>query len=154
MLITYKKLSLKQKRTYYYILCYFPIQFCVSLCIGCTGKRSGISVKGLRKFLSSEELCCLWSKWRPCPYMVKTFKNLLLQNQKTFDLETWHVALGTQALLVYVNDDPGLTLTYFTSRSNWVAFTFEWGKLLQSHLMDENLQQRTTLNATAKATQI
>ena len=86
--------------------------------------------------------------------MVKTFKNLLLQNQKTFDLETWHVALGTQALLVYVNDDPGLTLTYFTSRSNWVAFTFEWGKLLQSHLMDENLQQRTTLNATAKATQI
>ena len=48
-----------QKSTYYYILCYFPIQFCVSLCIGCTGKRSGISVKGLRKFLSSKGLCCL-----------------------------------------------------------------------------------------------
>ena len=30
--------------------------------------------------------------------MVKTFKNLLLQNQKSYDLETWHVALGTQAL--------------------------------------------------------
>ena len=60
MLITYKKLSLNQKSTYYYILCYFPIQFCVSLCIGCTGKRSGISVKGLRKFLSSEGVCCLW----------------------------------------------------------------------------------------------
>ena len=59
MLITYKKLSLNQKSTYYYILCYFPIQFCVSLCIGCTGKRSGISVKGLRKFLSSEGVCCL-----------------------------------------------------------------------------------------------
>ena len=59
MLITYKKLSLNQKSTYYYILCYFPIQFCVSRCIGCTGKRSGISVKGLRKFLSSEALCCL-----------------------------------------------------------------------------------------------
>ena len=28
----------------------------------------------------------------------KTFKNLLLQKQKSFDLETWHVALGTQAL--------------------------------------------------------
>ena len=25
-------------------------------------------------------------------------KNLLLQNQKSYDLETWHVALGTQAL--------------------------------------------------------
>ena len=59
MPITYKKMSLNQKSTYYYILCYFPIQFCVSLCIGCTGKRSGISVKGLRKFLSSEGLCCL-----------------------------------------------------------------------------------------------
>ena len=60
MLITYKKLSLNQKSTYYYILCYFPIQFCVSLCIGFTDKRSGISVKGLRKFLSSEGHCCLW----------------------------------------------------------------------------------------------
>ena len=60
MLITYKTLSLNKKSTYYYILCYFPIQFCVSLCISCTGKRSGISVKGLRKFLSSEGLCCLW----------------------------------------------------------------------------------------------
>ena len=28
----------------------------------------------------------------------KTFKNLLLQNQKSYDLETWHVAFGAQAL--------------------------------------------------------
>ena len=33
------------------------------------------------------------------------------------------------------NDDPGLTLTYFTARSNLVAYMFEWGKVLQSHLM-------------------
>ena len=46
---------------------------------------------------------------------------------------------------VYINDDPGLTLAYFTARSNWVASKFKWGKLLQSHLMRENLQQRTTL---------
>ena len=26
---------------------------------------------------------------------------------------------------VYINDDPGLTLTYFTARSNWVICTFE-----------------------------
>ena len=42
---------------------------------------------------------------------------------------------------IYINDDPGLTLTYFTARSNWVTFTFEW----DSHLMEENLQQRTIL---------
>ena len=29
---------------------------------------------------------------------------------------------------MYINDDPGLTLTYFTGRSNWVTCTFEWGK--------------------------
>ena len=46
---------------------------------------------------------------------------------------------------VYINDDPRFTLTYFTARSNWVTCTFEWGKLLQSHLMEEHLQQRTIL---------
>ena len=34
---------------------------------------------------------------------------------------------------MYRNDDPGFTLTYFTARSHWVAYMFEWGKLLQSH---------------------
>ena len=57
--------------------------------------------------------------------MVKTFKNLLLQNQKSYDLETWHVALGTQ---VCINDDPGLTLTYFTAWSNLVPYAFVWEK--------------------------
>ena len=45
----------------------------------------------------------------------------------------------------YVNDDPGLTLTYFTARSNWVVYMFEWGKLLQSQLMGENLKKMTLL---------
>ena len=74
--------------------------------------------------------------------MVKALKNILLQNQKSYDLETWHVASVTQALQskVYINDDPGLTLTNFTARSNWVTCTFELGKLLQSHLMDDILQ--------------
>ena len=52
---------------------------------------------------------------------------------------------GLKLYTVYINDDPGLTLTYFIARSNWVPCTFEWGKLLQSILMEENLQQRTIL---------
>ena len=52
---------------------------------------------------------------------------------------------GFKLYKVYINDDPGLTLTYFTARSNWVTCTFEWGKLLQSHLMEKNLQQSTVL---------
>ena len=60
--------------------------------------------------------------------MVKTLKNLLLQNQKTDDL-----ALGMQyRVLEYYqvcsNDDPGLTLTYFTARSNLVPYAFVWKK--------------------------
>ena len=50
---------------------------------------------------------------------------------------------GLKLYKVYINDDPGLTLTFFTARSNWVTYTLEWGKLIQSHLMGENLQQRT-----------
>ena len=38
------------------------------------------------------------TKMAACPYMVKTLKNLLLQNWKSYDLETWHVALGAQAV--------------------------------------------------------
>ena len=45
---------------------------------------------------------------------------------------------GHKLYKVHINDDPGLTLTYFTARSNWVNCTFELGKLLQSHLMEEN----------------
>ena len=52
---------------------------------------------------------------------------------------------GLKFYKVYINNDPGLTLTYFTARSNWVTCTFEWGKLLKSHSMEENLQQRTIL---------
>ena len=52
---------------------------------------------------------------------------------------------GLKLYKVYINDDPGLTLTYFTAGSNSVICTFEWGKLLQIHLMEENLQQRTKL---------
>ena len=36
---------------------------------------------------------------------------------------------------VYIHDDPWMTLTYFMAKSNLVAYTFEWGKLLQGHLI-------------------
>ena len=42
---------------------------------------------------------------------------------------------GLKLYKVCINDDPGLTLAYFMARLNWVAFTFEWGKLLQSYLI-------------------
>ena len=35
---------------------------------------------------------------------------------------------------VYINHDPVMTLTKFMARSQWVAYAFEWGKLLKCHL--------------------
>ena len=35
---------------------------------------------------------------------------------------------GLELYKVYINDDPGLTFTYFTARSNMGPYTFEWGK--------------------------
>ena len=55
------------------------------------------------------------------PIYGKNLKNRLLQNQKSYDLETRHVALGTQVLQSLYNNDPGLTVTYFTARSNWIT---------------------------------
>ena len=44
-----------------------------------------------------------------------------VMDRKSFDLETWHAALGLKLYKVCINGDPGLTLTYFTAWSNWVA---------------------------------
>ena len=63
----------------------------------------------------------------------KNLKNLL-QNQKAYDFETWHEASGRGALQSFINHDPGMTLTYFTARSRWVAHAFDWVKLIKCHL--------------------
>ena len=52
---------------------------------------------------------------------------------------------GCEVYTVYVNDDPELTLTCFTDRSNLLAYAFEWEKLLQSYLKGKNLKQMTEL---------
>ena len=40
---------------------------------------------------------------------------------------------GLKPYKVCINDDPVLTLTYFTAGSNWFTYVFELGKLL-NHL--------------------
>ena len=58
----------------------------------------------------------------------KTFKNLLLQNQKADDLGTWYmyVEFGLLGYHVYSNDDPRLTMTYLMSMSNLFPIEFTW----------------------------
>ena len=35
-----------------------------------------------------------WPRWPPCPYMIKTFKNLLLQTRGCLDAESLHKSSG------------------------------------------------------------
>ena len=68
---------------------------------------------------------CSWDlghmiKMAACPYMVKTFENLL-RNQMAEDLETWYAPFVLRLYQVYSNGDSWFTLTYFTARSNLVT---------------------------------
>ena len=42
--------------------------------------------------------------------------------------------LGMELYKVYINHDPGMTLTYLTARSTEVAHAFEWGNIGKCHL--------------------
>ena len=44
---------------------------------------------------------------------------------------------------MYVNDGPGLTMTYKMVRSNVVAYTLECENLLQSLLIENKKQKKT-----------
>ena len=39
-----------------------------------------------------------WPRWPQCPYMLKMFKNLLLQNRECLGAESLHKSLGTRVL--------------------------------------------------------
>ena len=54
--------------------------------------------------------------------------NEILRNQSADDLKSWYAASSTQILQSSSNDDPGLTLTHFTARSNLVPYAFLWVK--------------------------
>ena len=61
-------------------------------------------------------------------YMVKTFENLLLQNQMSYDLETWHVASGTQALQSLYKWWPWVDLDLFYGKVKFGNLGFSIGK--------------------------
>ena len=88
---------------------------------------------GQRKFVC--RVWVTWSRWPPCPYMVKTLQKSSSPEPKG------HLPCGLicsiGSIIVCSNGDPWLTLTYFMARSNLVSYTFIWGKLLESHLMEE-----------------
>ena len=65
------------------------------------------------------------------PYMLKILKNFYSGTKRpiTPKLGMQHRVL--EHYNVYSNNDTGLTLTYFTARSNLLSFAFVWEKLKQ-----------------------
>ena len=80
------------------------------------------------------------TKMAAVPIYGKILKNLLLRNQKADDLESWYAASGFKYYQVCLNDDPELTLTYFTARSNLVPYAFVWekGKTVDFSVHEQN----------------
>ena len=75
------------------------------------------------------------TKMAAMPIYGKNLLKIFSRSRSPMILKVGMQHQGLKLYEVYINDDPGLTMTYFTARSNWVAVMFQWGKRLQSHLM-------------------
>ena len=69
------------------------------------------------------------TKMAAMPIYGKNFKKIFFSGTK----RPMSLKLGMQHRVlkyyrIYLNDDPGLTLTYFTPRSNLVPYAFVWEK--------------------------
>ena len=69
-----------------------------------------------------------WPRWPPCPFMVKTLKNLLLWNQKANDLETWYATLGARVLPSLLKWWPWVDLDLFYGKVKFGSLCFCMGK--------------------------
>ena len=72
--------------------------------------------------------------------MVKTFKKIFFSGTKrlmTLKVDRQHRVL--EYYQVCSNDDPGLTLTYSTARSNLVPYAFVWEKSLKKWIFQKLL---------------
>ena len=66
--------------------------------------------------------------WPPCPYTVKTLKIVISGTKRLMTLKLGMQHWVLEYYQVCSNDDPGLTLTCFTARSNLATYAFVWKK--------------------------
>ena len=76
-------------------------------------------------------------------YGKKNFRNLL-QNRKSYDLETWHATMGTRALYSS-NGEPRWSSPFLRLGQIWSPVCLNGKTLLQSKQMGKLLQQITKL---------
>ena len=63
------------------------------------------------------------TKMAAMPIYGKNIKKIFSRTRSPMILKLGMYHWGLKLYKVYINDDPGLTLTYFTTRSNWVIYT-------------------------------
>ena len=56
------------------------------------------SLPGAREWKIAKIVAVHWTRWLPCPYMVKTFKSLVLQDRGCLVPESLHILSGTGGL--------------------------------------------------------
>ena len=86
-------------------------------------------LSGTRKWKSDDMMLVTWPRWPPRAYIIKTFENLLLQNLMSYDLETWLVASGTQALQSLFKWWPWRDLDLFYGKVKFGNIGFSMGKV-------------------------
>ena len=77
-------------------------------------------MKGLLIFIEMGQVTL--SRWPPYSYLVKTLKIFFSRARSSMKLGIQHRTI--KVYKVYINDDPVMTFTYFTTRSNLAAFAF------------------------------
>ena len=83
-----------------------------------------------------------WLRWLQCPYMVKTFKNLLLQNQISPGVLSLHKPSGTGDLPKLLQWWSYVDIWPFYGKVKFACHAFVWalylymGKMLRIHILD------------------
>ena len=85
-------------------------------------------LSGTRKWKSDDMMLVTWPRLPPRPYMVKPFKNLLLQNRQADFHETWYVASGTPAHHSLFKWWPWSDLDLFYGKVKFGNLGFSMGK--------------------------
>ena len=69
-----------------------------------------------------------WPRWPPRSYMVKTFKNLLLQNQECFGVEPLQESSGTGGLPKLLKELSYVDVWPFYSKVKFASLCILWEK--------------------------
>ena len=72
-----------------------------------------------------------WPRWLPRPYMVKPFKDLLLQNRECLRAEPLHESLGTGGLPKSLKELSYVDVWPFYGKSSLLPYAFVWEKPLK-----------------------